>query len=257
AVLGGVKWMPGLQDLDVQMRPHYDLSRGLYISGLYEPLTLLVLKRLLGPGATFLDIGANAGLFSILASRWVEPGGQVYAFEPSEREHLRLRDHLERNRLTNVIAERLAIGRKNGFAPLRVARSPHAGLNTFGDSFAHPGVPAERIETVATMTLDTFVQGRQLKRIDAIKLDIEGSEFDALSNAAEVLEEFRPVLIVELWRAALQACRATPEGLISLVASHRYRLCRIGTSADLIDVVIDEPAPEGNIVAVPVERSML
>jgi FkbM family methyltransferase len=247
--------MSWLEHLKVHVLPNDDLSRALYISGLYEPSTLIVLQRVLSPGATFVDVGANAGLFSMVASRWVGSDGHVYALEPSERENARLLDHVTLNSLSNVTAVRQALGGLNGSAPMRVARFPHAGLNTLAASFAYADVPTERIETVPTSTLDRFAEERGLERIDVIKMDIEGSEFDALSGAAGVLDRFRPVLIVELSRGALSGRATTPEAIVRLLASARYVLYRIGRSAELIRLAPDAIAPEGNIVALPVERS--
>jgi FkbM family methyltransferase len=257
ARLDRVMCMPWLEHLKVRVYPHDDLSRALYISGLYEPSTVLVLQRVLKPGATFIDVGANAGLSSMLASRWVEPGGRVYGLEPSEREYGRLLDHLALNRLSNVTALRQAVGIRNGSAPLRVAPFPHAGHNTLGASFAYPDVPTERMERVNTVTLDRFVQEHQVERIDAIKMDIEGSEYHALSKSSMVLDRLRPVLIVELSRGALAGCGTTPESVIELLGAARYTVYRIGLAAELVRLAPDEVAPEGNVVALPVERPVI
>jgi FkbM family methyltransferase len=254
AALDRVKWMPWLEDLSVQIYPNDDLSRALHLSGLYEPSTMLVLQRVLGPGGVFMDVGANAGLFSMLASRWVGPDGRVFAFEPSEREIGRLLDHLTRNGLKNVTAVRQAVGNLDGSALLRVAPFPNAGLNTLGASFAYPGISTERIETVNTTTLDRFVEKERLERVDAIKMDIEGGEHAALSGCVEVLRRFRPVLILEVSRAALAGCGTTPAQVVELLTAARYKVCRIGSVAELIPLVPGEVAPEGNVVALPVER---
>jgi FkbM family methyltransferase len=255
--LDRVNCMPWLEGLKVRVLPNDDLSRAVYISGLYEPSTLLVLQRVLRPGATFIDLGANTGLFSMLASRWVEAGGHVYALEPSEREYRRLLDHLSLYGLSNVTAVRVAAGGRDGSAPLRVARFPNAGHNTLGASFAYADVPMERVETVTTTTLDRFADEYGLNRIDAIKMDIEGSEYDALSNASAVLDRFRPVLIVELSRGALSGFGTTPEAVIGRLVSAAYAVYRIGDSAELIRLSHDEAAPDGNVVALPVERALV
>jgi hypothetical protein len=83
-----IDWLFGLK---VWVHPDNELSRALYVSGTYEPNTLVVLNRLLEPGAVFFDIGANVGVFSLAGSRMVGAGGQVYAFEPSRHECERLR----------------------------------------------------------------------------------------------------------------------------------------------------------------------
>lgn len=255
ARLEHVKPMPWLERLQVHIYPNDDLSRALYISGLYEPSTLLVLQRVLRPGATFLDVGANAGLYSMLVSRWVGAHGHVYAFEPSEREYARLIDHLTLNDLQNVSARRQAVGSEQGAAQLRIAHFPNAGHNTLGASFAYPLVQTERIETVETVTLNAFVRAQGIERVDAIKMDIEGSEYAALTGALEVLDRFRPTLIVEVSRSALARCGSTPEQVIDLLKARRYDVYRFDSAADLVPLEPGESPPDGNIAARPVEAA--
>jgi FkbM family methyltransferase len=245
--------MPWLENLSVNVYPNDDLSRVLYISGLYEPLTALVLQRLLVPGATFIDVGANAGLFSMLASRWVGDGGRVYAFEPSEREFRRLLDHITLNRLRNVTALRQAVGERSGIASLRVAEYPNAGHNTLAPSFRYPNVATARVEATEILTLDRFVELYRPERIDAVKIDIEGHECAALSGASSLLTRFRPVVISELSDDGMNGQTGSP-GTIRLLKTARYAIYRIGRRAELIPLEAGKPGQDGNIVAVPLER---
>jgi len=254
ARLDRVRPMPWLEQLQVHIYPNDDLSRALYISGLYEPLTMLVLQRLLRPGAHFIDVGANAGLYSMVASRWVGAQGHVYAFEPSEREHARLVDHVTLNDLQNVSARRQAIGNRDGAARLRVAPFPHAGHNTLGVEFAYPDVRTERFETVETITLDEFVRADQVPQVDAIKMDIEGSEHAALAGATDLLDRFRPALIVEVSRSALARCESMPEQVIDLLKARGYAVYRIDKTAQVVPIRPGDPPPDDNVVALPIDR---
>ena len=246
------KPMPWLEQLEVVVYPNDDLSRALYISGLYEPLTMLVLRRMLRAGACFIDVGANVGLYSMVASRWVGPGGQVHAFEPSEREFSRLLAHLALNGSENVKAWRQAVGSHDRTADLRVASYPNAGHNTLGASFAYPGVETDRVETVETVTLDGFVRVQQITNVDAIKIDVEGSEHAALAGAAAVLDRFRPAVIVEISRSALARCDSNPEQVFDLLTASRYAVYRIDATARLVRLPAGETVPDGDVVALPV-----
>jgi len=257
ARLDHVRTMPWLEGLGVRVHPHDDLSRALYISGLYEPSTMIVLQRVLKPGATFIDIGANAGLFSMLASRWVGAEGRVYAFEPSEREYRRLLDHLALNRLTNVTAVRQAVADHQGPVQLRVATFPNAGHNTLGESFAYPTVQVERIEPVEAITLDRFAQIHSLPRVDAIKMDIEGGERAALAGSRAILDRFRPVLLVEASKEAQAGFGAGATGVIELLQSAGYASYRIGHGAELRLIGPGEDVPDANVVALPLERAAI
>ena len=126
--------VPWLENLELLIRPNDQLSRAVYVSGTYEPASLLAMKRLLPPGGVFLDLGANVGIYSMLASRWVGPAGRVFSFEPSEREFMCLRRHIDLNGLSNVMPLRGAVAGQDGTFELRVAGFPHAGLNTITES---------------------------------------------------------------------------------------------------------------------------
>ena len=76
--------------LVIRIVPREQISRALYVSGTYEPNALVVLRSLLREGDIFVDVGANVGVFSLVASGWVGPAGHVIAFEPSSREFSRL-----------------------------------------------------------------------------------------------------------------------------------------------------------------------
>jgi FkbM family methyltransferase len=247
--------MQWIEQLQVELHPNDYLSRAVYISGLYEPPTMLALQRLLAPGGVFIDIGANAGLFSMVASRWLGASGRVYSFEPSAREYRRLIRHLELNALENITTMQKAIGRSEGSARLRVAAFPNAGLNTVGAAFAYEGVAIERFETVVMTTLDRFAREAALQRIDAIKLDIEGAEPAALAGARDVLKRFRPALIVEMSSRALASSGARSTDIIDALVDANYRLHRIEPDGHLTFVMPSSVPDDENIVALPLENN--
>ena len=248
-----VRWVDGLS---FRVLPHDQLSRALYVSGTYEPNTLSVLRRFLHEGDTFFDVGANVGIISLAASRWVGPAGHVYSFEPSRREFDNLVDTLERNAVTNIKPLRLAVTSRSGRADLRVAPPSHAGLNTLGDAFPYEGVDVHSMDRVNTTTLDAFVEREPIARVTVIKLDVEGGELAALTGARTVLNEHRPVLVVEVFSRSLEANRATPEALEQLLRDARYRLFAIDDATARLDAIASlVNVDEQNIVALPIERS--
>ena len=164
--------LPWLDGLRVQIVPGNEMSRALYLSGLYEPTVAVVIQRLLPAGGTFFDVGANMGLFSLLAASWVGAGGQVHAFEPSAREHARLVEHVRFNGLEGrVRAERVALAEHDGTVGLHVAEDSHSGHNTLSDGFANAAVAEVGVETVEACTLDSYVRRHDVRRIDVVKID--------------------------------------------------------------------------------------
>jgi FkbM family methyltransferase len=127
----------------------------------------------LAPGDTFVDVGANFGLFSAIAARKVGPTGRVIAIEPLPELVERLRFNLSLNELTNCTIVSAAVGDRAGEARLF--------LNKRSYSEASMRMTAGRTETtVPIMTLQGIVEQAGATRIDALKIDIEGYEDKAI-----------------------------------------------------------------------------
>jgi FkbM family methyltransferase len=241
--------------LSVQIIPGDQFSRAVYVSGTYEPNTLCVLRSLLKPGAVCLDVGANVGILALAASRWVSPGGRVFAFEPSSREFARLCDSIERSHAANVTPIRVALSSFQGSASLRVATAFAGGLNTLGNAFPYEGVDVHEVECVDVTTLDDFVERHEVSTVSVIKLDVEGSEGEALSGARGVLARDRPALIVEVFARTLQSTGWTVSRLEKLMVDAGYVIFDIddGTGA-MCPVTSLSGFDEQNVVALPIER---
>jgi FkbM family methyltransferase len=242
--------------LSTRLSPGEQLSRALHVSGTYEPNTLHVLRRHLGPGGVFVDAGAHAGIVTLAASRWVGEAGRVYAFEPSGREYGRLLDSLELSRVANVTPVRSAVGAARGRTSLLVADAPYSGLNTLGDRFAYDGISAASRENVDVVTIDAFLRRHGVARVDAIKLDVEGSEARALAGATEVLRRSRPVVVLELNAVALSSSGSTPAHVEELLFAAGYRAFAIEDSdASLTPVARIAELDGQNLVFLPREAA--
>ena len=151
--------------------------------GTYERLAQRVFVEHVRPGSVVYDVGANAGFFSLLASRRAGPAGSVYAFEPIERNLRYIEEHLRLNRVANVHVLPLAISDQNGVVRFAVAANP-----------AMCGLSGEGGIEVQSATLDQLV--KTIPAPSFIKMDIEGGEHAALAGAVEVLRTARPVVLL-------------------------------------------------------------
>jgi FkbM family methyltransferase len=230
-----------------------DLSRQIFIAGCVEPNEFAFVDRFLEPGMTFVDVGANEGIYSIFAAQRVGPTGTVWAFEPSERELASLRRNSEHNGLVFRIFP-IGLSDSERVADLYIAEDSHAGLNTLG-KIAYEGVNIARTETVQLFRLDDVVAKNPLSRIDIIKIDVEGTELYALRGAVETLRRYRPLLLFEVERPHLAAQGSTPEELVAFVCEQGYTLYQFDPATGL-------PTPAKpleysmNMIAVPEERSL-
>lgn len=187
-----------------------------YWKGIYEADDdLRPFLSLLKPGMTFVDVGANYGLYSLQVARVVGPGGRVVAFEPSPRVYPRLADHVRLNAAANVATHQIAVADRVGTATFYLGRNDSIGSlqrPTAGDSTQVP-----------TTTLDRFLAEAGIDRVDAVKVDVEGGEMNVLRGMRELLSrDAKPVLLFEHNFPALAAAGSSAEELFGAIVAHGY-----------------------------------
>jgi FkbM family methyltransferase len=163
-------------------------------------------------GMTVMDVGANLGLYSLLISRAVGPSGKVYAFEPVPEIFARLKEHIALNNATNVIPVPIALSDEKGKAKMSVRGGESSLFRRVSDEFVE--VQVER--------LDDFVEREKIERVDAIKIDAEGAELKVIRGADKTIRRNKPILMVEIHPATLQAAGTTPEELFETIVSYGY-----------------------------------
>jgi FkbM family methyltransferase len=124
--------LPWLEGAVLEFRHANETGRQLYVNRSFDPNDFAVLSQFLKPGATFVDVGANAGVYSVYAAKKVGPAGHVFAFEPSRREAASLTRNADLNRLTNLRCLQMAVGAADGTATLSVAEEEFDGHNSLG-----------------------------------------------------------------------------------------------------------------------------
>ena len=132
-------------------------------------------------GMTVLDVGANAGAYTLMFATWVGQGGHVFAFEPAPDAREGLRVHVALNGFDRqVTIVEAAVAGSVGTAPFAV--HPSGGASSLAlDSLDH----APRL-VVATETIDNFCKVHGLLPA-VIKIDVEGAELDVLRGARHTL----------------------------------------------------------------------
>ncbi len=237
-----------------------DIGRCVWVAGCYEPNELYFLSRMLKPGGTFIDVGANIGLYSLVAARIVGFGGRVLAFEPSSRERELLESNIVRNHLTQVVVDSRALGNEqNSHAVLHLADDQHGGQNTLG-TVVYENVRLVRDAEVEMTTLDHVVAERGLDSVDVVKIDVEGAEFAVLSGAYGILTAPRPVIMMELQDDSLVAQGSSGREVIAVLSRFGYELyCYAITNHQrLLRRFEDREASVGqDVVAVPAEKKAL
>ena len=201
-------------------------------TGSYEPEVSATLRQLIAPGATFVDIGANIGWFSLLAAALVGPTGRVIAIEPNPRNVALLRESAKDNGFDNIDVVAVALGERPGAAALETD-----GSN--GRLIPVDGPPAQAVEAsfvVATYPLDTVLNEVGASRVDAIKIDVEGAEPLVLRGATRTISESRPLLVSEFYPLALDTSPwGNAKRYLAMLRALGYQLSVIGHEGALDD----------------------
>ncbi|MFP3389260.1 FkbM family methyltransferase [Brevibacillus sp. SIMBA_040] len=172
---------------------HSDQSVLYYVEmadGLYEDYVINLLRKVVQPDYVCLDIGANLGTIS-LALSYLAPSGKVYAFEPSSINYHFLTKTLEDNQIQNVEPVPLGVFDRNG--TIEFCEVDRGG----GWSFVASEATSAATDTITCTRLDDWVAEKNLSRIDLIKIDVEGSEVQALTGAVQTFKNFNPDLVIE------------------------------------------------------------
>ncbi len=158
------------------------------VDGIHDDLDRICAALLTDPAGVVLDVGANIGTTSAIFSQHV-PDGQIYAFEPGPNVFAALQANVAANGLGNVEPLNLAVAAKPG--TIRFAEDA---------AFGHIVSDGSGCDTAA-VSIDDFVTSRALKRVDLIKIDVEGFEKGVLEGAVETIARFAPTIYMEfnLW----------------------------------------------------------
>jgi FkbM family methyltransferase len=217
----------------------------------YEP-ELPLLEKILSPGETFVDAGANIGIYTLVASKIVGDAGRVIAFEPSAQSFPVLQRNIALNDLKNVVTFPFALAERSGQA--RLYRGPNPGLNSLGnDPCWKQRDPSwkEGAEEIATEQLDRVLQRAAVDRVDVVKLDVQGAEELVLRGAMKNISSTRPLIIFEIFPEGTVPIGLAPFGAWELLQSIGYKFFLVTRGAFR---PIMSPPEGGNVVAVPKEK---
>ncbi|MBN1919490.1 MAG: FkbM family methyltransferase [Verrucomicrobia bacterium] len=200
----------------------------------------------LRPGDVVVDCGAHFGLYSLIAARAMEDRGTVLAVEPNPESAAVLAGNLERSGATCARVVEGAIAAQAGRAVLYVGgpdKAAFAGLSA-------PSEDARQVE-VRTTTLDALLDEGGIRRVDFVKIDVEGAELDVLEGAKRAIRlGALPLLMVEFNENNLRRTGRTTKELADALTAAKYTLCRFDDErCELVPCTISEPVWYDNVFA--------
>lgn len=213
-------WIDIDDQLKIEVNPRLDkgVESALFYTGVYEVGTLAFIRSTLKDGDVFVDVGANIGLMSMVASKSVGINGRVISIEANPSTASIFKRNVEANKLTNVLLVENAIGSAPGNAKIY----PNWHINRGGASLIRKGESEEGVD-VEIKTLDSVLDDLDLVPT-LIKIDVEGFELEVLKGAQKLLSSSRlPTLIIELSSERETAGGNVGEIIQLLKVSGKYR----------------------------------
>jgi FkbM family methyltransferase len=220
ALRGKSRWVKSMTDWLPALLHHREgriqkgLGRGLRFNGAGSAVGFLLgthdlevqyaMARLLQPGMTALDLGANVGFTSVLAARRVGSGGRVLSFEPLAANAAQIRHNAALNDFGWIEVHELALGKKDGAAEFLLSESPTWGRLAMAGAAPKPCGSLR----VPVRSLDSLAADGSLPAAQVLKMDVEGVECDVITGARAFLAAARPVMVIELhhtYRAVIDA----------------------------------------------------
>lgn len=185
----------------------------------FDVVELETLRGAMGPGKTFIDIGANAGLYSLVAAKAGGRSARVIAVEPQDEMRRRLAYNARTNGLEAIEISGVALSDYEGESVMRLVGSNRGGTQLAVTGEDQPG----RSMAVRVTTLTTLLDEMRVAKLDVMKIDVEGGELAILAPffASAAKDRWPDMIIME--RPAINQVDAARDAL-SLACSRGYRV---------------------------------
>ena len=176
------------------------ISTELQIYESHEPLTTHLMINELKQDMVCIDLGSNIGYYAVIESNIIGESGKVFAIEPSPVNFPILKLNLENQKKNNFVAYNIGIGDKNEEMEFIIsAKSNWSRIRMNNEKINSE----DKVIKIPVKTLNSFVNENDIKKIDILRMDVEGFEYSILLGANEVLEKFKPKLFIEIHKMYL------------------------------------------------------
>lgn len=182
--------------------------------GFKEPSKINFLKCLKKDDIIF-DVGANLGQMTFLCSRIVGNNGMVYSFEPDIDNYNKLQHNFNLNPFKNIQLISSALGAKSGKANMIVLDQNNTGMNY---------ITMNNDGNLSVTTLDDFIEQNSITKLNALKIDTEGFEFEILIGAIKTIDRFHPTMLIEVDDLNLKRNGSTPNEIFELLIQNEYSI---------------------------------
>jgi FkbM family methyltransferase len=228
---GRVAWevwapLPGGVGVPARLWDHVEAGIFWYGFPAEDIAAFQVLSSAVPRDGVVLDIGANIGAFALPLAA-VADRGTIHCFEPASATAARLRRNIELNGIDNIVVNECGVSDHAGPMSIWIPETRWKGrlYNTgMSSRYVGKGRQGWREESVRCIRLDDYLTAHELRRIDAIKLDVEGGELDVLAGARSLIHRLRPLVVMEVNRVPLAAAGRSVDDVLQFWRENDYRV---------------------------------
>ena len=244
-----IPWFGG----DLEMQTDSEMAEAIATSGTYEPGLLFWLERLLTRGSRVVNAGGHIGVLATFIAYVVGADGAVVAVEPSDREmELLSRNSVNRDESAPITTVQAALSSQSGDVAFSISPNRHSGHGHIIAEKPAGGEPDQTCTRVATVTGDEMASSHLQGRVDAVILDVEGHEVEALKGFTATFAENTPIVFAEA--NDMDAARALHDTIEDMSAPGVYEYFLLDTGAGEMSPWPNWPAAPGtSLVACPAD----
>jgi FkbM family methyltransferase len=230
-----------IPEVKIRCYPDSQSASAALYCGLYDYDDMNFLLRYLRPEDSFIDIGANIGIYTLLAASRIS-SGSIYCFEALPKNYDRLKENLKLNHFEQVKPFAIAISDHSGSVALNLAE---------GDSMPFiTSLATDRTITVPTDTLDHLLHDQPQSSLTLGKMDIEGAELLALKGSTSLLQQhLPPVWILEI-NDAVNNFGYQKQDLVNFLKGYSYNLYTYSADTNQIFPITLNEQQGNNVLAI-------
>ena len=222
-----------IDGVTLALNPKDAVVSGSLAMGFYEKSNIQLFAELFGrngKGSTFMDIGANIGLYSALAAKYTGPTGKVIAVEPDETNCHYIQKTASLNLFSNIDVHLIAAGDYDGEAKLYINDLNKADHRLYDNANERPS------KTIRIAQIDTLIaQTYGNSPIDFIKIDTQGFEYRVLKGMKRTFENNPHVKVVmEFWPWGIVQAGDKPAELLKLIQGYGLKIKRLDEDSAMI-----------------------
>ena len=185
--------------------------------GSYEPEDEAMAYTLIQSGDTILDVGAHIGWYAInFAKRF--PESKVYTFEPVGLTFEFLKRNIERNHLSNVVCLNFGLSSVEEEREFYYYKGGSA-LASIENLISHQNIKKVKCQL---KPLDALLIELEMNAVNFIKCDVEGAELFMLQGARNTINEFQPIILIELYEEWCNKCGYSSKDVMDFLTSMDY-----------------------------------